>query len=247
MPEPRACNAIVRWTNGKVGEHRMRIFRITRTLILVTFVTMSLALNVATVAFSSIAMLVSGAYEAVTGATSVTGVLRRDVDTKSKKIASMSDDLKLKNKRIGSLTDELATFKQSKTVSYRGQRRLIGEAVEDTTARLSRRTATAATRSAGSVVAEAIPFAGIAVIVGVTAWELKDSCATMNDLHQLNVAFNPDAARDPEVTEVCGLEVPSKDKVWQSVKSSPGKAWETAKAHVPDLPEWQRPELVECH
>lgn len=215
----------------------MRFFRITKTLIFGILLTASLSLNIATVAFSSVAMLVSSAYEAVTGAASVAGSLRRDVDAKTNKIATLADELDLKNRQIASLSDEVVSLKQARKVTYRGQTRLLSEAVEDTTHRVSRRMAAGATRNAGSVVAEAIPIAGIAVIIGVTAWDIKDSCDTMKDLHELDLAFNPSAALDPEATEVCGMQVPTKDEVWQAVRSSPGKAWNGAKTYLPDLPD----------
>jgi len=237
----------------------MHVFRVTRAVILGGFFALSLSLNVATVAFNSVAVLVSGAYEAVTGGASVLGGLRRDADNKTKKIASMSDDLVVKDRRIAALsedvalrnkqvvglTDEVTELRQAKTLTYRGQRRLVGEAVGDTTTRVSRRIASAAARSAGSVAAEAIPVAGVAVVLGVTAWELKDACDTMQDLRELDLAFNPDTSLDPEVSEVCGRTVPSGEEVWQTVKSSPGKAWASAREHLPDLPELSMPELPE--
>lgn len=82
---------------------------------------------------------------------------------------------------------------------------------------------------------------GIAVIIGVTAWDVKDSCETMKDLHKLNVAFNPETAIAPEAMDVCGLEVPTKAEVLKAIQSSPGTAWETAKKYVPDLPELNMP------
>ncbi len=81
------------------------------------------------------------------------------------------------------------------------------------------------------------------MIIGVTAWDLKEACATMGDLHELELAFNPDAATDPDESEVCGLKVPTKEEVWRAVKSSPGQAWSAAKALVPDLPEFKKPKI----
>ncbi|MDO6523968.1 hypothetical protein Q4578_20465 [Shimia thalassica] len=230
----------------------MRLLRITKTLVLGAILAMSLGLNVATVAIGSVATLVSSAYEAVTGAVSVVGQRNRDLAAKDKQLAAKSKQLKVnsqqlntttkqldaKTKQVASLSDEVAGLKKPKVVSYRGQPRLLSTAVEDTAERISRRTVSGATRNASSVVAEAIPFWGIAVIVGVTAWDLTDACATMYDLHQLELAFNPDAAADPEVTEVCGMTVPTKEEVWLAVKSSPGAAWAAAKDAVPDIPDF---------
>jgi hypothetical protein len=207
-----------------------------RTLVLVAVLAGSVVMNVATVAFSSVAMLVSGAYEAVTGVASVLGA-------KDRKITNLSDDLVRKEAKIVSLSDEVVTLKAPKTVTYRGQKRLLAEAVEDTAGRVSRRTAAGAARNAGSVVAEAIPVAGVAVVLGVTAWDIKDSCDTMKDLHELELAFNPATSPDPEASEVCGLTVPTKGEVWAAVKASPGKAWDAAAAYVPDLPELSIPSI----
>lgn len=206
-----------------------------RTIIFGMIFVIMLAFNIATVAFTSVAFLVSTAYETVTGAASVAGSLRRNLGAEKAKVASMSN-----------LVDEL---KKPRTVTYRGQKKLISEAVEDTATRVSRRTTAAAARNAGGVLAEVVPIAGVAAIVGITAWDLKDSCATLKDLHELEVAFDPSLAADPEVTEVCGLEVPSKEEIvkavraapagaWEALKSSPGYAWEGTKAGAEHLRGW---------
>ena len=207
----------------------MTMFRWVRALVFWGFLLGSLTLNVATVAIGSVATLVAGAFEAVSGAVSVTGGLQRE--------------LELKNQRIASLSSEVAGLKQPRSVTYRGQKKLLSEAVEDTVTRVSRRTTTAAVRNAGSVFAEAIPFAGIAVVVGVTAWDLRDSCETIKDLQAFNLAFNPLAEESRDKSEVCGLTVPTSDEVWAVVKSSPSSAWEGAKQHVPELPDLSLPQF----
>lgn len=219
----------------------MRLFRITKTLVFALLLVVSLSLNIATVAIGSVAMMVSGVFEAVTGAASVVGGLRRDDAQKSARIASLSREIDAKDLKLARMSDEVATLRKPRTVSYRGQQRLLGEAVSDTSTRVSRRMATAAARNAGSVAAEAIPIAGIAVIVAVTAWDIHDSCETMKDLHALDLAFNPQADRDPEITEVCGMTVPTRDEVWAAVRSSPGAAWDMAQQYVPDLPVFEMP------
>ncbi len=60
---------------------------------------------------------------------------------------------------------------------------------------------------------------------------------TEEDMHALEVAFNPDAANDPTVTEVCGLRVPTKEEIWAAIKASPGAARDTAAAVLDGLPE----------
>ena len=89
-----------------------------------------------------------------------------------------------------------------------------------------------------SVFAEAIPYFGIAVVMGVTMADLTDSCATSKDLHELDVALDPTKEFGPDETEVCGLRVPSPGEVWQSVKDNYHEAWDAAKEYVPNLPEF---------
>lgn len=198
----------------------MRLFRFLRTTIMVLLLVGSVSLNVATVAFTSVAMVLSTAFEAVTGAASVVGGANRSLDAKTK---------------------EVEALRRSQTVRYRGQQKLVPEAVQDTTTRVARRTAAGAVRNTSSIAAEAIPVVGIAAIVALTAWDLKDSCDTMRDLQELQRSFSLEVLNEPEVTEVCGMKVPTKEEVYRSVKTAPGLAWQSATALLPELPEFTAP------
>ena len=246
-------------------------FRVTRLTITATLLAAMLMLNIATIAFSSVAFMLSAAFEAVTGVASVTSTLREDLKGKNKRIAgleggirtkdsritSLSDevadtklrnsrldaDINLKNGQIASLADEVGSLRNASTVTYRNQRVLLPDAVEHTAERISARTLRGATLNFNSMAAEAIPYLGIAVIVSMTAWDIKSSCDTMNDLHELNVAFNPANAVSDDHSEACGLTVPTKEELWQTAKDSPGKAWNIAKDAMPELPEFEAPKV----
>ncbi|TGD62205.1 hypothetical protein EYC08_16795 [Tabrizicola sp. WMC-M-20] len=106
----------------------------------------------------------------------------------------------------------------------------------DTSHRIATRTATGAARNLTATLGEAWPFYGIAVIVLATGYELADACSTMQDLHELDVAFNPEKANEAEVQEVCGMSVPTKQELWEQVKGSPKAAWATVSEAFPDVP-----------
>lgn len=144
---------------------------------------------------------------------------------------------------VGSVVGAGALLPEFRTVNYRGQKKRLADAVSDTSQRIAKRTAKGAARNVGSVLGEAVPVAGIAVVVGATAWELSDACETMKDLQALELATDPHATTDPEVMEVCGMETPTKEEVWSAVKASPAAAWESAKGAMPDLPEMEMPTL----
>lgn len=188
----------------------------------------SLSLNIGILAFGTVATKAGVAFEVLTGTTST--------------VTDLRNQLKAKDIQISSLSNEVSSLRQPK-VTYRGKPHLIKDAVSDTADRVSTRTAIAASRSASSVVAESIPYLGIAAIIGVAAWDIKDGCQTMKDLHELDLAFNPDKEIDAEAVEVCGLKLPKHEDIWASVTSNAAESWRQAGAYVPDLPDFEWPSL----
>lgn len=164
-----------------------------------------------------------------------------DLNANKAALSKENADLSRKNvdlsKKNTSLLDDVAELRTERVVKYRGNDRLIRDAVGDTAQRISRRTAVSASRALASMFGEAVPVVGTAVIVGSTALDLNDACQIMKDLHALEVAFNPEKALGPEATEVCGMRVPTEDEVWQAVQQAPGQVWERTRAVIPNVPE----------
>lgn len=176
------------------------------------------------------------------------------------RIVQMEDDLRIKNTRLNELTEEIVArdtqiarlsddlarngddvLQYADNVIYRGTRTTLADAVVDTNGRVARRTAVAATRNSSSIVAEAIPYLGIAAMLAVTAYDLKDSCDTIKDLHELDVAIDPSKEFSADQTAVCGLSVPTKEEVWEQVKNGSVDAWHKASEYLPSLPEYELP------
>jgi hypothetical protein len=214
-----------------------------RLIILVAALVVSLVLNVATIAVGSVASAVSSVFEAVTGLASVAGDLDRSLKVERAKVSGKEQQLKVRDRRLAAETAQVKKLKEQvaglkpKDVTHGGRKKLLSEAVEETTQRVTKRTTAGATRNVAATFGEAIPVIGVGVVVAATAWELKDACDTMKDLHELEVALDPTKASDASVQEVCGMKVPSKEEIWEKVKASPGEAWANAKAAMPDLPE----------
>ena len=113
--------------------------------------------------------------------------------------------------------------------------------------RFSQRTATrsaiAATRNISSISGEAIPILGVAVIAGVTAWNIHDSCQMMKELDELNDEFELQLHLEEKQT-VCGIEVPTKEQILAEVRENWFKAYEKSRVsinhaidEIPDMPE----------
>ena len=208
-----------------------------RRTIIGVFLGLSLLLNVLVVSVTSVATAVGGLFEAVTGVASVISVVASDTRRLTREVA----DLRVKNsaitKKNTALLREVADLRKERLVVYRGNKRLIRDAVADTSERVVRRTAIGASRNLSATFGEAIPVAGIAVIVAGTALELNDACSVMQDLHELDVAFNPEKAFGADATEVCGMKAPTAEELWEAVKASPGAVWEGVQENIPSVPE----------
>lgn len=148
-------------------------------------------------------------------------------------LSNQTDEIvRLRTLSVGQLDESsalrrrVARIESQNLVSYGGRMVPKNAAVSETAEKVSRRVTASTTRNISSMAAEALPWIGIGVVVTATTWEVKDACELMKDLHELDVAFNPENAIDER--EVCGMQVPTRDELWRSVKSSPGAAWDQA-------------------
>ncbi len=172
----------------------------------------SLVLNIATVAVGSVASAVSSVFEAVTGLASVAGNLDRDLKVERAKVVGKEEQVKVRDKRLAAerVRVKKAEGQVAKLTSTLATQQKV---VARVSRKVTKRTAAGATRNVAATFGESIPVIGVGVVVAATAWELKDACDTMKDLHELEVALDPTKANDASVQEVCGLRVPSKEEI----------------------------------
>ncbi len=219
-----------------------RVFRATWMIVTPLLLAASLAFNLLIMAGGLAFDMASSAFEAVTGNQSVATRQANATKKLNKEVAYQKKLNRELNTKVASLSDDLATqklaFKSAsadKMVIHKGKRTTAKAAVFATTATISKRAAATASRSAGSVFGEAIPYVGTAVIVGVTAYELYDLCETVKDMNELSRAFDPSLEPDPNQATVCAMEVPSSQDIWLAFRESPGKAFHSAKDTLQDM------------
>ncbi len=205
-----------------------------------------------TVALAAIAVCLSTSLTAFAVTTSVQAFgwaanLAAVMTQRPSVLARVSTDLDIQKKMNVQLKSELRraqgerdALRRASVVLYRGERVALREAVEDTSRRVTRRVVAATTRNVASMPMEALPLVGIGAIVGATAWELSDACGLMKDMHELEVAYNPEGADDFGRREVCGKKVPDNDEIWAIVRESPGQLLQEAREHYDQvrLPGW---------
>jgi hypothetical protein len=103
------------------------------------------------------------------------------------------------------------------------ERQRIVEKASGMTRRLKVRTVKAATRNASGVFVEAVPYAGIPLMLAVTAADLYDACETMKEINALHASIGLEAT---DTDKVCGLSVPSFKQLSSKIKRHCGKSEE---------------------
>ena len=222
----------------------------------------SIAMNIITMTWTTEGIAAKGALAAVASITSVAadlGIklainekvitdLRGELDASEEVATGLRGELAANKKVITDLGNELAT--KSKAIIDLGiklaaieivatglKNRLDAnkKAVSQITKRITRRTIVGVGRNITAAYAEAIPVYGVAVILGVTSWELYDACQTMKDMDE--IIRSMDIHDTVEKDKACGVEVPSKEEIFKAIKSSPGKVLASVREFGVDIPE----------
>lgn len=149
--------------------------------------------------------------------------------TATKKISEMTGKL--------SKTEAALLEARKPNLTYRGQKRRAADAVADTSKRVASRVKRVLNADIAAMAGEAVPYVGVAVIVGATTYDLQQSCELAHDLYELDVAFNPEHAIN-DAGEICGMRVPTPAEIWRSAKMAPGAAIEAAIEVLPEF-HWQ--------
>ena len=87
--------------------------------------------------------------------------------------------------------------------------------------RIAGRTVRNVTINVASVTEQAMPYLGAAVVVAVTAMDVKHGCDTVRDVNEMLRILEVDSTEGDE-GEVCGIKVPSVDEVLESIKQNIG-------------------------
>ncbi|MCA0943390.1 hypothetical protein LCM08_00535 [Salipiger pacificus] len=209
--------------------------RVTRALIFPALLALSIFFNLALLFSTSLYGLASSGIEALTGR-------RSPVVQQADDLARATADLDAERTAKRELRSELAETSAELAATKAVHRQVRGK-VADTAAGVTQRAAKTAAREVASMPGEALPLVGTAVIIGATALELADLCATIKDMTALQHALDPEYSAPEEQLTVCALEVPSRKALWQMATEAPGKAWAAAAERVPDIASAELPDF----
>lgn len=228
----------------------MKILKMSWTRILAGLLALSIATNVALLIGGSLYQLASSAFAMMTGVRTVALQHADEVAQLTKEITQERAARKQMRIKLVNATDKLAVERAvtqelreklenppSRPVIFRGRNVTVQEAVNETADRISKRAVVTSSREVGSMAGEAIPYVGAAVIIGATALELKDLCETLKDMSELKRAISPETLPSEDEETVCNQPIPTREELWETVKSSPKAAWQAAKGRIPTLAE----------
>jgi hypothetical protein len=99
--------------------------------------------------------------------------------------------------------------------------------------RIVKRVARNSAVNLASVAGEAVPYLGVALVVSVTAMDLKDGCDTARDVNEMLNILDAESIDDVS-SEVCGMKVPSAEEVVSDIKRDIGGTVHEAKERATD-------------
>jgi len=86
---------------------------------------------------------------------------------------------------------------------------------------------------------KALPYAGIPIVIGLTAWEIKDLCDTIRDMNEIQTAARAPEAEVESEPIVCERPDLAVERAVAKLESYSRKKWDEYKKYVPDLPGWE--------
>ncbi len=155
----------------------------------------------------------------------------------SNKLKTANSTITEQTDRIDSLTknNETLELKIKNTPSTKLPTKLEQKkAIENTSNKVIGKSLGMVSRNTLALPAQAIPFIGIAVIVGVTYLDVNASCEIVKELESLKKKLGLHVENKTEERKFCGI---SKAELWKSIKQAPAKSWKAAKESVPKLPD----------
>ena len=215
----------------------LRIIWNIKSILITSIILVSLALNMVLLVGGPLFSIINSGFEALTGIPTIAFQNKAEIATLSRDLSSERKANQTVRKQLSELEIQNTKLKKQQLINFKGKKVTAADAVKSTADRISVRSTKTAAREIIAMPGKAIPFYGVAMIVGATTLELNDLCETVKDMAELKAAIDPKFVPRGEELSVCSMPVPPKEEVVAMIKNSPQKAWVSAKDAVPTLDE----------
>ena len=231
-----ASNGDRRTKSGGIWRLAWRGVRISRTMAMVLVLVASLAANAALFVGGVLYNVIDDAIESATGLATATGKQRK-----------AADDLKRKNRQLVARNRKLQngiTAVRQKNGRLKSRITRLRKVSNNAVQRTVNRSAKAAVRAVATAPGKALPYVGTAVVMGATALEIKDLCATIRDMQEIQreidmqeiqPEIDPSESHSEEEKKVCGMEIPTQEEILNRIEMSSLSVWQSSQKFVTDL------------
>ena len=146
-----------------------------KALMILLIAAISLSLSLTSFAVPALASAMSGATKWVFGSTAVvTATEASDLRRTNQNLDQRNSDIRKRNQRLASTNKKLER-------QLTGHRRITA----NTARRVGQRAVRTTTRSLAAIPIESVPLIGISTIIATTAWEIRDTCRTLDDMAEI--------------------------------------------------------------
>ena len=120
----------------------------------------------------------------------------------------------------------------------RGELKNIRHSTASAAKRSRDRLAKSVGRSILTAPGKAVPYAGVAVVAGLTVWEIKDLCASIVDMNEIQKAAGVSEDEVGSGPADCSRPDLAVERAFEGIENSSRRAWDESKKYVPELPTW---------
>lgn len=223
-------------------------FVVAKAAVLLIIITISLSLSIASFAIPALAAAMSSAAKWLLGSSAVMTVnesrrLRQQVQSSQRSnqdLARQNATLTNQNRDLNASNQRLATENNRLNDQLSRHR----QATFHTARRMEQRAARSTMRNVGAIPLESVPILGISTIIVTTAWELRDTCRTLDDMADLQryMGQEPDMSLAAHACDLVSVHSARIDHYGGMPVSDCRAEAEAARARVFELAEYARAE-----
>jgi hypothetical protein len=143
-------------------------------------------------------------------------------------IGSADELVTVRDRQTKKITKLQMDLKESKlNPKLTAHQRKVAKNVSD---RIKTRNIKRAAASTGAILAESVPYLGIAAIIAETGYEVVGYCETFSDMNELYQSLGLERPMDDSaINKVCNPQLPSLAEIWKTIRDkAPGHNWWTS-------------------
>lgn len=224
-------------------------FLAAKALTMLIVIVISLSFSIASFAVPALASVMSGAAKWIWGSSAVATLTEtRSLRQQTQTLQRSNQDLTRQNRTLAERNSAFATRNQrlaADNTRLQDQLSSHRRGTANAARRIGQRAVRTTTRSVAAIPLESVPILGISTIIVTTAWEIRDTCRTLDDMAELqeNLGQEPDMSFAARACDTVSLQGARIDYYGEMPESECRTEAEAARDRVFELAEQARDEV----